>query len=536
MFANDPERMRKLMRGLASNDIGRDVLDAYDAIRAAGVNIRDLGQFATPPPIDIRAPIAELQKAQIRDWKFEAQAHFFEARDCLDAVLAALPKGPAAALRAMQSLSCNLTKLKRGNRPYELLKSLKNDLLPELEYSLIHSYYEIERLTLLEAFAAFDAAYRKLKTEAGGLDYDDLEENAVRLLEQHPEIRSKLHSQFEHVLMDEFQDTNGRQALLLDLLRPPHRFYAVGDINQSIYGFRHADPEVFRAYRDSVASQGMRLVELVENFRSRPEILRTVEEITSAAEGIEQRPLVAGLEFPNKQESSVEAVAAANLAMEAQWVASRIRAMAGSFQLRKGPAEFRDVALLVRNSEVLAEFTRAFDDAGIPYLVNSGKGFYETREIVDLIHLLRVVANPRDEISMAALLRSPFVQVSDEALLRLKLIGNVGSALEELQPARSRHSQRKMPRGWRGFAAAWPAGARCATTSQSTNCCCGQWTSAAMNTPSARAARRTSKNSWPRRAPPVRAKHSRSSSRRSTSCGNPSRASPTLRRKIPPMR
>ena len=98
------------------------------------------------------------------------------------------------------------------------------------------------------------------------------------------------------------------------------------------------------------------------------------------------------------------------------------------------PAEFRDFAVLVRNSEVLGEFTRAFDNLGIPYLVNRGKGFYETREVVDLIELLRVLVNPRDEVAMAAVLRSPFVNVSDEALLRLNALGNIGGAVERLAP------------------------------------------------------------------------------------------------------
>ena len=80
----------------------------------------------------------------------------------------------------------------------------------------------------------------------------------------------------------------------------------------------------------------------------------------------------------------------------------------------------QDVAVLVRNTEVIGEFTAAFDEAGIPYVVNRGKGFYETREVNDLTHLLRVIANPRDEISLAAVLRSPLVGVSDEALLALQ--------------------------------------------------------------------------------------------------------------------
>jgi superfamily I DNA/RNA helicase len=114
-------------------------------------------------------------------------------------------------------------------------------------------------------------------------------------------------------------------------------------------------------------------------------------------------------------------------------MAARILELEGRLQVHSEtarPAEFRDFAVLVRNSEVLSGFTRAFDDLGIPYLVNRGKGFYETREVVDLIELLRVVVNPRDEIAMAAVLRSPFVEVSDEALLRLHLLGNIGGAVE----------------------------------------------------------------------------------------------------------
>ena len=434
MFADQPDRMRALMRGLAATDAGAEVLDAYDAIRAAGVKVGDLPHFAAPPAVDIAAAIEEVRNLRPRDWKFDQLAYLHEAQDWVERIAAALPDGPEAILRAMRSFTCELRKLKRGNRAYDLLKSLKDDLLPELEYSTVAGYYAAERATIIELFARFDGLYRERKRQSGALDYDDLEECAVRLLEEHPEVRRRLQNQFDQVLMDEFQDTNGQQARLLELLRPPDRFYAVGDINQSIYGFRHAEPRVFRAYRDTVAQDGKRLVELVENFRSRPEILRAVEAVAAGAEGIETRPLVPGLSFPGKAEPSVEVLAAATPELEAQWVAARITEIEGQLQVRSRAAEFRDVAVLVRNSEVLPEFTRAFDDFGIPYLVNRGKGFYETREVVDLMHLLRVLTNPRDEISMAAVLRSPFVEASDEALLRLKGLGNIGSAVERLAP------------------------------------------------------------------------------------------------------
>jgi ATP-dependent exoDNAse (exonuclease V) beta subunit len=111
--------------------------------------------------------------------------------------------------------------------------------------------------------------------------------------------------------------------------------------------------------------------------------------------------------------------------MEAQWVARRI--------LEEPEFKFKDVAVLVRNTEVMAAFAAAFDRAGIPYQVNRGKGFYETREVNDLTSLLRVIANPRDEISLAAVLRSPLVAASDESLLRLKMMGdNLGASLMRL--------------------------------------------------------------------------------------------------------
>ena len=426
MFEEQPERMRGLMRGLAYADTGAAVLEVYDAIRAAGVRIGELPDMPAPPLVDVAPSIETLLKAQPWAWRFDQQAHLVEAQEWAGRVAAALADGPEATLRAIQSFTCDLRKLKRGNPIYDLLKSLKDELLPELEYSLVTARYAAERAAIFALLARFDALYRARKQQAGALDYDDLEEYAVRLLEERPEVRRRVVSQFDHLLMDEFQDTNGRQAKLLALLRRPDRFYAVGDINQSIYGFRHAEPQVFQDYRDGVAHGGGRLIELVENFRSRPGILHAVEAVVDGLPGIETRPLVPGLSFPEKSAPPVEVLAAlagdldAALALEAQWVGARILELEGRLPLRQRLAGFRDCAVLLRNSEVIADFTRVFDGLGIPYVVNRGKGFYETREVVDLLHLLRVLANPRDEIALAAVLRSPFVEVSDEALLRLK--------------------------------------------------------------------------------------------------------------------
>jgi ATP-dependent exoDNAse (exonuclease V) beta subunit len=217
--------------------------------------------------------------------------------------------------------------------------------------------------------------------------------------------------------MDEFQDTNGQQARLIGLLRPPDRFYAVGDINQSIYGFRHAEPEGFREYRDEIERRSRHLVELTENFRSRADILDAVEYLTDGLSGIVPRPLIPGRQFDDAPDCSVEVIAASEPPIEAAHVARRIVELSSS-------CAFRDFAVLVRNTEVIPDFSKAFEDAGIPYVVNRGRGFYESREVKDLTHLLRIIANPRDEVSLAVVLRSPLVGATDDDLLRLKAEAN----------------------------------------------------------------------------------------------------------------
>ena len=94
------------------------------------------------------------------------------------------------------------------------------------------------------------------------------------LLESNEQVYQETRLRFDHVLMDELQDTNRLQWRLVNLVR--RNFFAVGDINQSIYGFRHADPQVFAGYRTSVEAQGA-VDQLNENYRSRAEILATVE-------------------------------------------------------------------------------------------------------------------------------------------------------------------------------------------------------------------------------------------------------------------
>ena len=220
----------------------------------------------------------------------------------------------------------------------------------------------------------------------------------MRLLEEHPEVQRRLQNQFDQVLMDEFQDTNGQQARLLGLLRSPDRFYAVGDINQSIYGFRHAEPGVFRDYRDSVSRAAIGWWNWSRTSAAGRRFCAQWRLVAAGAEGIEARPLVPGSPFPDKAE------------LPWKWWPrpprnSRRSGLPRALWNSKADCNCATASpssgispCWYATPKCSTEFTRAFDDFGIPYLVNRGKGFYETREVVDLMHLLRVLSNPRDEI------------------------------------------------------------------------------------------------------------------------------------------
>jgi ATP-dependent exoDNAse (exonuclease V) beta subunit len=424
VFEERPADVRALIRGLSSAEFEQAVLSSYDAMRGAGMTVEDIA--ATPAPAgSTRQDVADIVRGLRADgcagWNPKQHRHLDSILEQAERIVSA--PGPLEALRAIEAYSGNLNQCKKGTNGYNLVSRLR-DVLKDLPYSLITELYKRERELLLDILRRFDQIYRGRKRASGALDFADLEDYAVRLLRENPETQVRLQAQFDHILMDEFQDTNGQQAHLLELIRRTDRFYAVGDINQSIFGFRHAEPEVFRGFRDRVERDGKRLVELVDNFRSRPDILRAVETIAAGARGIEPRALVAGREFAEPRPLCVDIISAADLASEARWVARRILEM---------QFKFKDVAVLVRNTEVVEDFSAAFDEAGIPYVINRGKGFYESREVKDLFHLLRVIANPCDETSLAAVLRSPLVGASDEALLRLKPRSeNLGTSLMRL--------------------------------------------------------------------------------------------------------
>ena len=411
----DPEPVRNLLRSLRSPDLGDSILEIYDTMRAAGVRLDDLR--ASQPRMGARAALDRI------------------ALDCRGIERLADPgahlgsrRGQPIELADFQILAefdLNLNKIPKIERP--AIRRIRDELIPAIAPLMFAEYYADQRGTFLEALARFDALYRSRKAAQSALDFSDLEEFSVRLLEENDATRERVRRQFDHLLMDEFQDTNGLQSKLLDLLRPSGRFYAVGDINQAIYGFRHADPRVFHEYRTRIEAEGRRAAELRENWRSRADILSSVLTLVGGRAGVEPHTFQPTRKFRRKSTPSVEVIRCLDDS-EARWVADRIAELQGTLTLESGSARFGDMAVLLRKADSMQAFTAAFDEAGIPYVVTAGKGFYEAREVSDLMNLLRVLANPRDEIGLAAVLRSPLAGFSDETLFRLKQSGGASNA------------------------------------------------------------------------------------------------------------
>jgi ATP-dependent exoDNAse (exonuclease V) beta subunit len=417
---------------------------------------RRLLQSAAPPAVHsgnalerLRACMEEILAASPAAGTERQREGLAQVQAWCRRALAAPPGAPPLEmLRLLADLRCDLGRIKAGP-VREAARELRESLAPAAHQALIGEYYAPQRALLEEALMRLETRYRARKQALRALDFADLEEHAIRLLRGNPELRARVAESFDEILMDELQDTNPLQAVLLELLRRPDRFFAVGDINQSIYGFRHAEPEIFRRYRDALQAQGRAVDRLTENYRSRREILEAVETIVGGEPGIEPHHLTAKGEFAAADGHPVEVIAAVAdtsgeaAALEAQWVARRIRELADG-----GAARFSDMAILVRNVNALPPFEAALRDFDVPYVVARGKGFYEAQEIADLTHWLRVLACPRDEIALAGLLRSPLVGVSDETLLRLKEHGHLADALERAEQLAGIEAEERRRLAW----------------------------------------------------------------------------------------
>jgi len=296
---------------------------------------------------------------------------------------------------------------------------------------------------LLDALLrGFSRRYGEAKHAASALDFEDLELRANRLLREHEPLRARYAERFQHVMVDEFQDTNPLQLELLERIAG-ERLFAVGDELQSIYGFRHADVRQFRARRAALAERGQTAT-LATNFRSHRELLDAFNFAFAPRFDASFIPLAAGREEPGEADAlgpRVELLVTDSAAdwfeaglvppgtvppaplwriAEAKLLAARVRVL---LDAGRAPG---DVVLLLRATGDLATYERALVELGIPTYVIGGRGYWAQQQVRDLTAYLSVLANPRDGTALMTVLASPLVGLSSDGLVQLAAATRAG--------------------------------------------------------------------------------------------------------------
>ncbi|HWF34682.1 MAG TPA: UvrD-helicase domain-containing protein [Solirubrobacteraceae bacterium] len=274
---------------------------------------------------------------------------------------------------------------------------------------------------------AYGARYAELKRERSSLDFEDLELLTRDLFASHRELRKRYTERFAQIMVDELQDTNPVQLELIESIADGNLF-TVGDAFQSIYGFRHADVELFEARRERLSAVGARAT-LSANFRSRPELLDGLNIAFAPTFGERFTPLRPGRsDAADPGDARVELLmidkdadwGASAGELSAAWRVAEARALATRVQeLVAGGASPRDIVLLARATTDLRAYERALEERGVPTYVIGGRGYWAHPQVRDLVSYLRILANAGDGQALYTVLASPLVAASPDALVVL---------------------------------------------------------------------------------------------------------------------
>ena len=280
------------------------------------------------------------------------------------------------------------------------ISGAKNQLIDSDTYA---ATADVERGGIEAVVAEAYPLYEKRMREASAMDFDDLLVRAINVMELVPEVRERWCRTFRHVLVDEYQDTNHAQYRLLQLLASEHgNLMVVGDEDQSIYGFRHADVSNILDFDEDFP--GAQIIKLEQNYRSTQTILSAANAVVERNR--ERRPKELWSEGEHGE--PVQLSELRDEAEEARWVAGEIERLGEE----QGVARC-DVAVFYRTnamSRVLEDTLQRFN---ISYQVIGGTKFYERAEIKDAMAYLSLLANPADLVSFQRVVNSPRRGIGD---------------------------------------------------------------------------------------------------------------------------
>ncbi len=280
----------------------------------------------------------------------------------------------------------------------------KGDVLAEIFSFVVNTETPLEELLaekfpyflpLLDQIKDVQARYDRKKKATNSMDFDDLLEKTLSMLQQHQSIAAFYRRQFQFILVDEYQDTNKIQADLVDTLALDHKnVMVVGDDAQSIYSWRGANFQNILEFPKRYPDAQVFKIEM--NYRSVPEILKVANAAIAANVQQFRKHL-----SPTRESSAVKpALVALNDGSEqAQFVAQRI------LELRDEDVDLNDIAVLYRAHYHAIELQLELSRRGIPYQITSGIRFFEQAHIKHVTAFIRFVANPRDEVAFKRMVK-----------------------------------------------------------------------------------------------------------------------------------
>jgi len=403
---SEPDRLR-LLATYGAHGLRRMLTGVYETLRSAGRElVLELGARPSLP---------------------EAVERWAEAARCLVA--------DAVASDAQRATAANAVDFSEHERDPERLLDLSglkargeraatyDEARRGVEQAALDEVAARDRELLQELLEGFGRQYQAAKDRESVLDFEDLQLRARDLLRLNDDVRERESLRFRSIMVDEFQDTNRLQCELIDALAENGaEVFCVGDEFQSIYGFRHADVQVFRERR----AQAPRVLPLMQNYRSRAEVLAVVNELFAGEFGDEFQPLHASGDFPDPvfgspvellvtDKSSYAGTDVHWRRAEAKHIARRVKELVDN-----GDATPGEIVLLFAAGTDAEWYEEELRAAGLRTYRATGRGYFGQQQVVDLLAYLRLLLNRYDDEALLTVLASPFVGVSNDALVLIR--------------------------------------------------------------------------------------------------------------------
>ena len=304
--------------------------------------------------------------------------------------------------RAMKELGFSDDKSLKPKSIQSIISKSKNEGQTPEEYEA--SIFYPNQKKIAQVFKKYEAG----KRDANALDFDDLLLKTLELFSNRPDIREKWQQKFEHILIDEYQDTNMVQYHLIKLLVNEKRnICVVGDDWQSIYSWRGADfTNILHFEKDF---PGAKVIKLEQNYRSTGNILEASQKIINENKTRTDKTLFTEAE----KGEPVDIESLRDETEEANFVARKI------FELHRLYPDFSDFAVLYRTNAQSYTFEKAFINMHIPYKIVGGVRFYDRKEVKDVLAVLKILVNQRDRVSLERVTKNVLSGIGETSLNRL---------------------------------------------------------------------------------------------------------------------